>query len=220
LLDENTDRPILFRFSGGSSLNLLPLIDTSNLNSNITFAVFDERYSYDEKVNNFLQMMFLENFYTRAVENGCHFISTYPLEMESIDELADRFEVDLRKWKRNNPEGIVIATIGIGSNGHVSGAMPYPENEIAFNEMFVDTDRWVVGYDALDKDIYHLRITSTLAYIKNNIDEAVIYACGDNKIEAMERVFAENGSLAETPSRIIHEMKSIKIFTDLNKYAA
>ncbi len=219
LLDENTDKPVLFRFSGGSSLKLLPLIETSNLNSNITFAVFDERYSYDEKVNNFLQMMFLENFYSRAIENGCHFISTYPLEMESIDDLSNRFEVGLRKWKRMNPDGIVIATIGIGSNGHVSGAMPYPENKDAFDELFVNTDRWVVGYDALNKDEFHLRITSTLSYIKDNIDEAVIYSCGENKRDAMARVFAKDGNLAETPSRIIHEMKNTKLFTDLLEFA-
>lgn len=215
LLSHYSESPILFLFCGGSGLALLNTIEKRNLDSNITFAPTDDRYSYDETVNNFLQMMFLPEFYQNAIESGCQFISTYPDQMESMPEVADSLEIAIRKWKRQYPEGIVIATMGMGPDGHTAGIMPYPEDTVSFHEFFMDEDRWVVAYDALDKNEYPLRISITLPFLKKYVDHAVLFFCGKPKNDAYQRLLAETGSLPDTPARIAQEMKDVHIFTDI-----
>jgi len=46
------------------------------------------------------------------------------------------------------------------------------------------------------------------------VDHAVVYVVGEEKRATFERVLAENGALAETPARIIREMKDVRLFTD------
>jgi 6-phosphogluconolactonase/glucosamine-6-phosphate isomerase/deaminase len=214
LLEEYSNCPVLFLSSGGSSLNILPLIDTRNLGRNVTIAVLDERYSFDEKINNYLQIMFIEGFYSAAIENGCTFISTYPDQMETMTELADNFDVALRKWRRENPHGVIVATVGVGPDGHTSGILPFPEAPEAFDAFFNTTDRWVVAYDALDKNPYPLRVTVTFPFLREQVDHAVTYTCGESKKESIRRIFADEGALAETPARVLREMRDVTLITD------
>ena len=200
-----TSQPILFLSSGGSSLELL---DGLSLGDHVTVSVLDERYSNDPTINNFSQLM------THRI--SAKFIDTRIKEGESIQELAQRFEKELREWKNANPNGTIVITQGMGSDGHTAGMMPYPESHPIFQNLFENSHRWVVGYDATkEKNEYPLRVTVTMPFLQEVVDHSIVYLTGENKTEAFKRTLDSQGKLWETPARIIREMKDVKIFTDI-----
>ena len=209
-LFSSSSRPVLVLLSGGSAFDLLRKIDIENFGKHITIGVLDERFSTDEKVNNFAQLTATE-FYRRAQEKGVHFIDTRIKEGETLEGLVKRFEKALREWKEENPVGTVIITQGIGTDGHTAGIMPHFENP----EMFDDPDIWVLGYDAKEKLQHPLRVTVTFPFLRNIVDHSIVYAKGEEKKEIVEKIMAKQGSLAQIPALIIHEMKDVKIITEL-----
>lgn len=195
--------PILFLASGGSALELLEHL---NIPENMTVSVLDERYSTDLLINNFSQLS------TKI--QAVHVIDTRAQEGETLEQFAERFEQGLRSWKDENPNGKIVITQGMGPDGHTSGIMPYPENPELFETLFGDPKRWIVGYDATGKNEFPLRATTTLSFLRTQVDSSIAYITGENKKAALERVLAKDGSLAETPARIMREMKQVIMYTD------
>ena len=58
-------------------------------------------------------------------------------------------------------------------------------------------------------------MTVTPTYLKRHIDHAVVYVVGENKREAVARVQAEEGVLAETPARVLKSMKYGQVYTNV-----
>lgn len=207
--------PTLLLLSGGSALHLLPAIDLKLLGRHITITVLDERFTEDPLANNFAQIS-RTLFYHHAEALGVSFIDTRAQRHENLEQLASRFEASLFEWAKKHPEGKIIATLGIGYDGHTAGIMPYPENPELFDKLFNDPDHWAVGYDAgMSKTEHPLRVTTTLVFLKNAVDFAVVYVVGEQKIAAFQHATAEEGSSAQTPARILREMKQVRIYTDI-----
>lgn len=209
------EEAVLLLLSGGSSLALLGSINTQSLGGRVIIAPLDERYSANPNENNMAQIAESE-FYSKAMSAGSHFIDTRIKDGESREELAKRFNDSLREWMNENPSGNIIATIGIGPDGHISGVMPFPEDHGGFNENFNDgnSEKLVVGYDAGDKNQFPQRVTTTLNLLRK-IDTAIVYAVGENKREAVKKVLADNGDLATSPARILREIEGkVLLFTD------
>lgn len=207
--------PTLLLLSGGSSLALLEGQEASVVGNNVTIAPLDERYSTNPSENNMAQIA-ATSFYEKAIGNGAHVIDTRVKEGESREELAKRFNDALVEWIKSHPNGKIIATTGIGPDGHVSGVMPYPEDAEGFTTRFDDGDNahLVVGYDAGDKNQYPERVTTTMNLIRK-IDTAIAYVAGSGKKEAVRRVLSDEGSIAETPARILKEISGkVLLFTD------
>ena len=213
LLANTKNVPTLFLTSGGSALEILSYVDKKNLNSHLTIGVLDERFSKDPAVNNFLQLK-STNFYQMAKEARASFIETVPGN-ETLSEFSQRFESLLRKWKKLNPEGKLFITQGIGVDGHTAGIMPYPENPKLFQELFEDKLHWVVGYNAKNKNPYPLRATVNLTFLREVVDVSIVYLVGVEKKPALEKILAKEGTLWQTPGRIVREMKEVKLFTDI-----
>jgi 6-phosphogluconolactonase/glucosamine-6-phosphate isomerase/deaminase len=211
---ESYMQPMLLLLSGGSALTLLDLIGNSLVSGNITIGMLDERYSLDPKINNFSQMA-RSQFYKRAVSAGCGFISTKVLESETKEELAIRFEADLRNWKMCNAGGKIMAVMGIGDSGNTAGITPHPEDPKEFSLLFEDENRWVVGYNAGERNEIPLRVTVTNTFLRNEVDKAVVFMIGESKKQVLERTLSDTGAIPETPSRIIHEMKDVRLYTDI-----
>ena len=212
---QQASTPVLLLLSGGSSLALLEGQEAAAIGSNVTIAPLDERYSTNPEENNMAQIAATE-FYRRAVERGAHTIDTRVKEGESREDLAHRFNDALVEWIESHPNGKIIATTGIGPDGHVSGVMPYPEDAEGFTTRFDDQDNahLVVGYDAGDKNQYPERVTTTMNLIRK-IDMAIAYVAGSGKKEAVRRVLSDEGSIAETPARILKEIPGkVLLFTD------
>ncbi len=209
----NETKKVLLALSGGSALSLLNLISREDLGENITITVLDERWSSDPTVNNFSQIK-ASKFYKEATSSGSSFIETIPQSSETRDELAMRFNQSISTWFSENPNGLVIATVGIGEDGHTSGMMPFPENKDKFNTLFNNENIFVVGYDATGKNPYPDRVTTNMNFMRR-INTAIVYAIGEKKRESLLKLFAEKGDLASTPARILKEMKNVQLFTDI-----
>ena len=188
--------PILFLSSGGSALELL---EGLHLEEKVTVSVLDERYSQDPTVNNFAQLF--GNIHPTT------FVDTRVKDNETLKQLAERFEKELRLWKEKNPSGKVVITQGVGSDGHTAGILPYPENPELFKKLFDTPSHWVTGYDS--------RVTVTLSFLRRIVDYALVYLVGEHKREALREILASEGTLWLTPGRIIQEMKNVKLFTDI-----
>lgn len=205
--------PVLLLLSGGSAFSILENISHSVCGPHMTVGVLDERYSTDENVNNFSQFM-KTDFYSASRDAGVTCVDTRVANGETQDILAERMEHALHEWIETHSEGIVVATMGIGADGHTAGIMPFAENADLFHELFENEEKWVVSYDAGTKNPYSLRVTVTLPFLRNYIDCAIVYAVGEEKKNALLRVVAEKGSLAETPARVFHDMKNVQLFTE------
>src|SRR5581483_9892616 len=113
LLAENKAKPVLLMLSGGSALSILDYVGKTALGENLTVSMLDERFSQDPAVNNFAQMQKKE-FYNDALDSGSSFFGTLPRNEDTMQTLAERWQANLQRWKKENPDGIIIATLGMG----------------------------------------------------------------------------------------------------------
>lgn len=213
LLEKYSSQPILLLLSGGSCHELVEEIDTKYISKNTTISVLDERYSKDPKENNFAQIA-STNFY-KKIKNICKFIDTRVKSGETLQELAQRFEDGLRGWRTTHPQGKIIATMGIGRDGHTAGIMCYPDDPELFTKLFVDTDKWVVGYDAKHRNVYPLRVTTTIPFLVSIVDYSTVFVVGEEKKDAMKKLFNNKLTISTVPSKVIYQLKDVQLFTDI-----
>lgn len=213
-LTAQKDTPVLFMTSGGSALSLVEGIDSSSLSDNLTLTVLDERYSTTPEENNFA-LLTRTSFFEHAIENGVSLIDTRVQQGESLQQLSSRFDYALKDWRRRNPQGHIVATMGMGPDGHISGIMPHPESEEVFSIRFEQPEHWVCGYDAEGKNPFRYRATTTIPFIREQIDYAVAYIVGLDKKESFARAMQSQKGRHAVPARTFHEMKAVDIFTDI-----
>ncbi len=214
-INKEKDKQVLFLTSGGSAFQILDYIDDSILKTNLTVAVLDERYSNDPKINNFKQLK-QTKFYKKARAKKVNFISTEILKGKTLEKSGQQFNQNLKNWKSKNPHGKIVATLGIGEDGHTSGIMPFPENPKLFKKLFEDKNRWVIGYDAGEKTKYSKRITTTISFIQSTVNTSIFFAVGENKAEILANLFRGDFTLEKTPFMLIHRLKNVTLFTDIN----
>lgn len=207
-LRTNAEKPILLLVSGGSSLALLDFVEVTVLGPHITLTVLDERFSTDPKVNNFTQLE-QTTFYQSCVRKGVQFVSTKVLAGESMEEVRDRFDTALHVWKEQNSEGVVMATMGIGSDGHMAGIFP-GDHGVNFSE-----DSWVAGYTVPSEvNQYADRITVTYTFLRQMVDFAIVFAVGEEKKVIIKQLQNSNCPLGKIPACILREIRSVTVVTD------
>ncbi len=212
MIKNRGDKPLLLLLSGGSSLGLLEYVTEDALKGGIAVGMLDDRYSTDPTVNTF-KMLQETGFYHLALDNGGVFLDSSVNEREDLELYATRYELQIKKWMDLYPDGIIRATIGIGPDGHTSGILPHPEDPEKFEKLF-NGKHLAIGYDVGEKNIHRYRLTSTCTFMKQ-FDQSMTYMTGESKRDALKKVLAETGTLAETPGRIVRELKNSIIFTDI-----
>lgn len=210
----DTHEPTLLLLSGGSSLNLLAHIILPSSCAELTVAVIDERFSMSKEENNFSRIR-ETMFYATAIARGASYLDTSVVTGETLQAFAARMDAGLKTWRHIHPNGKVYASIGIGSDAHVIGIMPYPKSSEEFNRLFENEQQWVVGYNATGKNQFPLRATVTLPFLRKEVDTAILYIVGESKKSAFKSILARKGTLYGTPGRIIHEMRDVHVFTDI-----
>lgn len=208
---DNTKTPILFLLSGGSALKILDFIDESLLNENLTITVLDERYTQNMDENNFAQME-KTSFFELAMESGVNFIGTLPRPNEALNEMSTRFENSLKTWVQENPNGKIIAALGMGEDGHTAGIFKNEDAE-KFKQLF-DSEKWVVGYDNLGQKLPRERITTTFTFFEK-IDLGIIFVCGERKKNALDGFFKKQKSINLLPALGWEKIKYTKLVTDI-----
>ncbi len=206
--------PILLLLAGGSSFSLFNHIKADLLSNRVTIGMIDERYDADSVINNFVQLS-ATPFAQVAARRGVQFIDSRVQTGETLEQFARRLEAAWKTWTQQFPTGNILATLGMGPDGHTAGIMAYPENKSLFKRLFDDVQQWMIGYNAEGKHEYRYRATATLPFLRTEVDAAVAFVAGPKKRAALQRVLAGTGSLAETPARIWQEMRNMQIFTDI-----
>lgn len=204
---------VLLLLSGGSAFELLPHIDLSGTDNQITVSMIDDRFYQDPHMNNYLQ--FLDTPFAALLDSkGASFVETVPDGDMGMTVFTDLWQETLAGWRDFNPNGQIIALLGVGADGHTAGIFPHPESKEHFDKLFENSDKLVVGYDAGDKVDYPKRTTVTNPFLRDYVDQAIVYVRGTDKKDALKKINAKEGSLHETPARILNEMKKVALFTD------
>ncbi len=213
LLQSHT-HAILLLLSGGSALALLQRAPKDVVWENVTIGVVDERYRADKDDRNDIAVR-TAILTKHACASGAHFVSIAHSAPTRTDA-ARRYEEVLHTWHNIHKDGVVVALLGIGPDGHTAGIMPFPEDPQMFAQLFDNPQRDVVGYDATGKNPFPERVTLTMTYLRARVNHAIVYACGIQKRTALSRVLAPDGTLAQTPARIMREMRDVHLFTDIH----
>ncbi len=210
---KQNDEKVLLCLSGGSALALLEDFDFKVLGDNVTITVLDERFSTDPSINNMAQIE-KTGFLDRAREAGCQIIDTKVRVDETMDDLITGFNMALVRWQENNKDGKIVATAGMGPDGHTSGIIPGSDN---FEEIFGENSgRLVVGYTAANQpEDRNKRVTTNFDFLRS-VAFATLIVMGDEKVSAKDRLLAESGSLVETPARVWREVRgNVLMYTNL-----
>ncbi len=222
VLEHHKEQPVLLLLSGGSALSILDYIEVDVLGPNLTITMLDERCSSDPKVNNFLQLK-EKIFYKNAVTQNAKIISTAITENDDCAEFAKRWEKEVIAWKKDHPDGVVLATMGMGADGHVAGIFP------GVDEKRFNGEELVVSYSVSPEvNKFTDRITVTYTFLKEYIDGAIVYAVGEEKeevIKMLEEVqkkmragdeMVENiKTTKEIPAMVFRQMKLVVVYTGL-----
>ncbi len=212
LLFLKKDISILLLLSGGSSLELLECADPFFCGSNVTISVIDERVNQEESNFNKLSKT---SFFKNSLLSGSSYIHPVNTKDDTPDSVANRFGEAILSWMKRNPSGVIIATLGMGDDGHIAGIMPFPESKSRFDELFDNEHTYIRGYDAGAKSKFPLRVTSTLSLLRR-ITHAVVYISGEAKKPALEHVLKKDVSLSEMPAVILHDLSSVDLYTDIS----
>jgi 6-phosphogluconolactonase/glucosamine-6-phosphate isomerase/deaminase len=217
ILEKEQGKDILLMLAGGSAFAVYDAILPQWLSNHITVAMTDDRFSHEMDINN-SHLLQATDFYNEIINADAYYISTEIWNEQNPEELAKRFEYGLRQWREEFPKGVVIAVFGMGEDGHTAGMIPgdgkSSGKEFSFAELFENTDKWVLGYSTPNNE-YHERVTITMPFIRKYVNHAVAFISGEKKRRAFEKLIAEKGDLAETPARILRELKNVEIFTDI-----
>jgi len=209
LLEHYKDKPTLLLLSGGSALSILDHVTETVLGPQLTITTLDERFSTDPDVNNFTQIK-TTAFYRRAKDQEVSMIDTSVIETDTLEEAGKRFEAALRDWRNENLGGVIIATMGVGIDGHTAGIFPN-----AYNEYFSGDD-WVASYKVQESiNPYTKRITVTPQFLLEHVTHAIGFIVGDEKRSVLDNLQKDSCSHGEIPACVMREMKSVTIITSL-----
>lgn len=192
----------LILLSGGGNIEiakqaLLPLIaqNADSFSSQITMMVLDERMSNDPQINNSL-------LFTEA---GLSVTPTIPHSHETVAEFGQRFHQILGHWLEQHPDGKILATLGMGADGHIAGISPFPAEPERFQTLFVDNPQYAVGYQGNLEPAE--RVTITLSFFQR-IQTVLGYISGEEKSEAFTAFVKESTIPAQHPVQLLHTTKA------------
>lgn len=205
LLQRCEKLPMLLLLSGGSALSILQNVSTDFFTDNLTLSVLDERCSEDASVRNLTQLR-ETNFYQAAVVSGVKDISPQQKIGITCVNLQKQWEGDLRLWRSSYPKGTVVAIMGIGVDGHTAGMFAGEED---FSGL-----AWTHFYQ-LSKDInkYTKRITITHTFLREVVDEVIVFAVGEGKNKVLEKIQQEDDVVDTLPAAIFCQLTSVRIFS-------
>lgn len=200
------DTPILLLVSGGSALSLLDHVTLTDDRASITVSVLDERFSVTAEHTNFEQLRHTE-LYRHGQAVGVEFISTAFDGIDEVEAAARVLEDRWKAWKTKHSNGVVMATMGIGADGHVAGLLDVAETTQATG--------WVLGYRVPSTvNQYTQRVTATYTFLEEVVDETIVYAIGNEKSRYLQMIQEEIVADTALPVSVLPRMREVRIFTD------
>lgn len=210
LLALSTAQPVLLMLSGGSALTILERVDVALLGPHVTITTLDERFSTDSTVNNFAQIA-ATTFYRKAIERGVQTISTEVGADETLTEAGVRFDTALHHWRESHEAGVVIATLGVGTDGHTAGIFPHQPS------LGLEAADWVVSYEVSPEvNLHTRRITTTPTFLKTQVTQAICLITGEEKRDVLQSLQRTDCAFADIPACVMKDMQSVTVITNLH----
>jgi len=203
-------RPVLLLLSGGSWFAALDQVaDTSWLNPTVTIGMLDERFSVDSAVNNFTQLM-ATKFYVQALASGVTSIDSRVQSDESHSRYAARLAAAWQHWRQAHPSGVVIVTLGMGTDGHTAGLFP--------NSLALASTDWVVADNvSADMNPCVQRATATAHFLQTEVTAAFVLITGERKCSVLHKVLKNTASVETLPACLWHTMSTVTVVTDCSE---
>ncbi len=205
------DQPTLFLSAGGSSLAVLAELTDFDGWQSVTVTTLDERVTNKADDRNFYQLQ--QTPVIRKHKSEIEVINPLPDPSIKPTEAGRRFADKLNQWQNTHQSGRIIATVGIGEDGHVAGMIP-TEKE-TFQTRF-QSDAVAVGYEdhTLDNE-FAKRITTTMTFISDYLDQAIAYAVGESKCPVLAELATTQAKTWNRPAEILKQTPT-ELFTDCN----
>jgi len=197
-------RKVLWLVSGGSAIdiqvNVMSLLSKSHERyiENLTILPVDERYGpFDHKDSNAAQL------------GQAGFNPTPALWLDvlsdnlSFEQTVSRYDALAKKLIEKSD--YVVATLGLGTDGHTAGILPQSP---AIKEDMAS----VVGY--IWRDYKRMTISPTVFM---RIDAAYVFAYGDKKQEALQRLFNNSESVSKLPAKLLYDITNSTVYNDYIK---
>lgn len=217
-------KPVLLLVSGGSALELLKEgMDDSSLpeGERLTICALDDRVYNDPEINTY-QRITANNSYSlisQAKAHGAKFIGTAMQEGEKGPfAVGKRVNDEVIQWLGGHPDGEIIATIGMGPDGHTAGV--FPDNTRKFmREERMTGGQIVANYYAPeivshDVNEYARRVSATRMLLKKA--KGIALVVGAEKQKLLARVLSQeltDENINELPALLWRDMRELSIFT-------
>jgi 6-phosphogluconolactonase/glucosamine-6-phosphate isomerase/deaminase len=203
---------VLFLVSGGSALRVLEKIDTATLSKtkSLTIITTDERFTFDQKGNNFMQLQ-TTKFYKSVEGSDVYFIHSVPQPSETLTSFTNRIRKDLEDYFEAHPETYTIALLGIGEDGHTASI--FPRTEQKFSEDYLNDELYV---NVTEESVqYPYRTTITPSFIEEKVDDVILFAVGSIKCDnILNYMHNKNFSRHQIPALIPAQHPQSVLFTD------
>lgn len=203
--------PTLFLSSGGSALTLLEEKIALPQTNHITIGMIDERFSDDSRINNYAQAL-KRPLVQSILDHGGETIFTLPQKSQSHKNFATQYESALINWLSQHPNGKIIATLGIGQDGHIAAI--FPESPDLFNQHYIETDNFVHYHTSSHLPVFPKRITVTGRLLRK-VDCAIVFAVGEPKRSVVHEVLFRTDIDPSLPASIIHILPMVHFYTDV-----
>jgi len=118
-----------------------------------------------------------------------------------FEATAAAYEEQVKK-EFAQPGSLIIAQLGMGSDGHVAGILPH-------SPAAKPNEHVVVAYES---DPYR-RITLTFTALRQ-IDTAYLFAFGAEKLPAVTNLAMHELPLEEQPAQILRELSDVYVYND------
>lgn len=190
------DEHVLWFLSGGSGAKVV--LETDRLLrhvdlTNLSVTLSDERYGpIGHSDENWQQLL-----------DGGLQLNGATLYRKLIDEDCTKTTDEFGAWimQRMAASDYKIGLFGVGTDGHTAGIKPHSPS--------VETSAWADCYTGEDFE----RITIT-PFTISQLDEAVVQASGQDKIETLKKLIYETGEVADQPAQILKSIPRCTLFTD------
>lgn len=212
-------KKILLLLSGGSAVEVYRILaewfkkENKGFAKNLTVSLIDERYSQVGHADSNEKQIRDTGFYAAVEDKGGTVISVLTDGGDPSQEASRYDKLICRNMKETDE---VWAVLGVGPDGHTAGILPQKSKE-EFDKNF-PSKRWVAYYRLL-KDYpnpFKKRITLTPKALKK-ITLAVVVAKGEEKKEALQKMFFPTEPVYKTPAVLLRNLHGV-LFTDYTHY--
>ena len=198
------DREAICIISGGSALDVFAELPEDDLVRTI-FMLGDERWSRAPGSNNYVQ------YAARFTDHPLlpQLVDTSVAPDESHRAYAERLARTFKQLQHERPHALIIALLGIGSDGHTAGI--FPMNEQSFIETYeADVPYVPINVEGLSEPF---RASLTPSEIERSA-AIVAYATGSEKHDVLTELHVTKRSLHEQPAQLIARHANADLFTD------